>query len=219
MNHGNFVSAKQGSTYLAFGNQPIIPATSVVTSAWSVAVKSEGNPITQSSTSVSNSYPHVYSGRQFPFLQVPESPLSGVSSAAQALHHHDPENCGDSNNSGNDIQKSIFCNGLNQVLNSDSALSLLSSSTSETPEMGLGRIIHHPSPTNPTRPMISSLHYNSHTSQYPGTSQGHGLDRHPEGSGIFSNIRSNDNICHDVFQNETDASSASVCRQSLSSWE
>lgn len=217
VNHGNFLSATQGSRFLAFSNQPIIPATSVVTSTWSGAVKSESNPALYSSA-LSSSYSHAYRGRQFPFLQVPESPLIGVSSAGQTLHH-DPNNGGSSSSSNNNSQKTLFCNSLNQVIDSDRALSLLSSSNAETPEMGLGRIIHHPSPVNPTRPMLSGLHYNNLTSQYPGSSQGHGLEGHPEGSGLFSDLRSSNSLCQDVFQNETDASSASGSHQTLSFWE
>ncbi|KAL2903832.1 Squamosa promoter-binding-like protein 16 [Bienertia sinuspersici] len=223
MSHGNFLSASQGSRFLAFSNQPMIPATSVVTTNWPGAVKSESNPTLYSSP-VSSSYSHAYRGRQFPFLQVPESPLTG---AGQTLHH-DPNNVGSSSNSNNNNnnnhsnshQKTIFCSGLNQVIDSDRALSLLSSSTTETPEMGLGRMIHHPSPINPTRPMLSSLHYNSLTSQYPGSSHGHGLEGHHEGSGLFSDLRSSNSLCQDVFQNETDAASASGPHQTLSfSWE
>lgn len=194
---------------MAFNNQPIIPATSV-TATWSGGVKSESNPALYNSA-VPSSYSQAYRGRQFPFLQVPETSLSGVSSADQTLHH---------DGSSNSTQKSIFCNGLNQVMDSDRALSLLSSSTAETPEMGLGRMIHHPSPINPTRPMLSGLHYNNLASQY--SSQSHGLEGHPESSGLFANMRSNNSLCQDVFQNETDASSASGGggHQTLSfSWE
>uniref|UniRef100_A0A803L1A7 SBP-type domain-containing protein n=1 Tax=Chenopodium quinoa TaxID=63459 RepID=A0A803L1A7_CHEQI len=185
VNQGNFFSASQGSRFLAFSNQPIIPATSVVTTAWSGAVKSESNPTLYNSAAPS-SYSQAYRGRQFPFLQVPESPLTGVSSA---------------------------------VIDSDRALSLLSSNA-ETPEMGLGHTFHHPSLVNPTRAMLSSLHYNSVPSQYPGSSQGHGMEGHPTGSGLFSDLRSSNSLCQDVFQNNTGASSTSGGHQTLSfSWE
>lgn len=190
----------------------------MVSTAWSGAVKSESNPTLYNSPVSSSSYSQSYRGRQFPFLQVPESSLTGVSST----FHHDPNN-GDNNNN----QKSpVFCNSLNQVIDSDRALSLLSSSNAETPEMGLGRVIHHPSPINPTRPMLSSLHYSSLTPQYPGSSQtqaqaqAHGLEVHPQGSGLFSDLRTNNSLCQNVFQNETDASSANGGHQTLSfSWE
>ncbi|XP_021723074.1 squamosa promoter-binding-like protein 13A [Chenopodium quinoa] len=219
VNHGNFFSASQGSRFLAFSNQPIIPATSVMSTAWST-VKSESSPTLYNSATPS-SYSPAYRGRQFPFLQVPESPLTGVSSAGQTVHH-DPNNGGGSssnNNHNTNNQKILFCNSLNQVIDSDRALSLLSSNA-ETPEMGLGRTFHHPSPINPTRPMLSSLHFNSVPSQYSGSSQGHGMEGHPTGSGLFSDLRSSNSLCQDVFQNDTGASSTSGGHQTLSfSWE
>ncbi|CAO2829764.1 unnamed protein product [Amaranthus hypochondriacus] len=222
VNPGSFISTtNQGSRLMAF-NQPIIPASSIVSTTWSGAVKTESNQTLYStSSSIPSSFSHAYRSRQFPFLQVPESPLPGVSLAGQTIHHDPNNNDGSSSNGNTNTQKSLFCNGLNQVLDSDRALSLLSSSSAETPEMGLGRMIHHPSPINPTRSMLPSLHYSNLTppTQYAGPSQGHGLEGHPESSGLFSNLRNN-NFCQDVFQNDTDPSPASGSHQTLSfTWE
>nr|AUS89431.1 squamosa promoter binding protein [Sesuvium portulacastrum] len=222
VNQGNFLSASQGSRFLPFSNQPIIPASSVVsTTTWSGAVKTESNPALYSS-SVSGPYSQPYRGRQFPFLQRPDSPLTGGASSAGQMVHHDPNSVSGnggssssntSNNNNNDNQK-MFCNGLNQVINPDRALSLLSSSPAETPEMGLGRVIHS-SPINPARPIITSLQYNSIGPFHPGSqAQAH------DNSALISNMRNNNSICQDVFQGGSDGSSGSGGHQTLSfSWE
>lgn len=211
VNHGNFLSASQGDRYMSFSNQPVIPASSVVSTTWSGPVKAESNPALFSS-SVSGSYSQAYRGRQFPFLQGTDSPLPGASSVGQRLHHDHSSSGSSSSRNVNNIN-----HGLNQVIDSDHrALSLLSSSPAETPEMGLGRIIQ-PSPINPARPIINNLFYNS-IGQFPGSQ---GMEGQPGGSGsaLIPNMRSSNTLCQDVFRSEPDESSASGHQTLSFSWE
>ncbi|KAL9226416.1 hypothetical protein vseg_002233 [Gypsophila vaccaria] len=204
INPGNFLTASQGSRFLPFSSQPMIPPTSVVSTTWSRSIKSESNP-TLLSNSVSSSYSNAYGGRQFPFLQLPDT------SAGQTLHHDG------SSSSNNSNSQKMFCNGLNQVIDSDRALSLLSSSPADTPDMGLGRILHS-SPTNNTRPALSSLHFNGFAPY--ATSHGHAFQGQPGSSSFAPNLRSNNSLSQDVFPSGSDGSSATGGHQTLSfSWE
>ncbi|KAK9751186.1 hypothetical protein RND81_02G248400 [Saponaria officinalis] len=205
MNPGNFLPASQGSRFLPFSTQPMIPPTSMVSSTWSRSIKSESNP-TLLSNSVSSSFSNAYGGRQFPFMQLTESP------AGQTLHHDG------SSSSNNSNSQKMFCSGLNQVIDSDRALSLLSSPPADTPDMGLGRILHS-SPTNAARPTLSGLHFNGFAPY--ASSHGHGFQGQPGSStGFVFNLRNNNTLCQDVFPSGSDGSSTSGGHQTLSfSWE
>ncbi|KAH9627239.1 hypothetical protein KSS87_018515 [Heliosperma pusillum] len=199
VNHGNFLSASQGSSFLPFSSQPVIPATSMVNTLWSEAIKSESNP-----TLYDSSYSNEYRGRQFSFIQVPDSPLTAPSSATQTLPQVGSH-------------KMLGYTGINQVIDSHRALSLLSSSPTEKSDMGMGRIIH-PSPTILARPTLSSMHLGgfapyagSHTPGFQGQSGD-------------SALSSNYNVKEDVFHSRSDGTSATTASgssyQTLSfSWE
>lgn len=197
---------------MPFSNQPIIPSSSVGSTIWSTAVKAESNSTLLDSSSVSCSYSHLSRGRQFPFLQGPDSPLTASSSAGQMLHHNLSPSSGNVNSSN--TQK-MLCNDLNQVISSDCALSLLSSSPADTPEMGLR-------PMNPARSTITGLQYDCNVEYFPGPhSQGLGGQRQPGGSAFMSNMRSSNSLFQDVLRSGTSSgSSASGEHQTLSfSWE
>ncbi|KAK9675372.1 hypothetical protein RND81_11G003800 [Saponaria officinalis] len=209
MNPGNFLSPSQGSRFLPFSSPPLIPATSVGNAIWSGAVKPKSNP-TLCSSSVRSSFSNAYRGRQFPFLQMADSPLSGASSAGQTLHHD--------GSSSNNSHK-MFCNEINQVIDSDRALSLLSSSSPAQPsDMGLGRIIQ-PGPTTLAQPTFSDLQLNGFA-PYAGP-HNEGFLGQSGSSGLLPDVRNNDSLCQDVFQNKSDgSSSASGSFHTLSfSWE
>lgn len=210
VNHGNFLSASPGGNFFPFSNQPIIPSSSVASTMWPPAVKAESNSTLFNSSSVSCSYSHLSRGRQFPFLQGPDSPLTASSSAGQTLHHNPSPLSGNVNSSN--TQK-MLCNDLNQVISTDCALSLLSSSPADTPEMGLG-------PMNPARSTITGLQYDSNVEYFPGP-HSHGLGGQPGRSAFMSNMRSSNILFQDVFQSGTSSgSSASGGHQTLSfSWE
>ncbi|KAL9246586.1 hypothetical protein vseg_020103 [Gypsophila vaccaria] len=209
MNPANFLSASQGSRFLPFSSQPLIPATSVGHVLWSGTGKTDSTS-TLSSSSVQNSYSNAYRGRQFPFLQVPDSPMSGASSAGHTLHH-------DGSSSNNNHK--MFCNGINQVIDSSRALSLLSSSSPavEPSDIGLGRIIH-PGSTTLARPTHPSQQLNGFA-PYAGP-HNEGFLGQSGRSGLLSDVRSNDSLCPDVFQSKSDGSTASGSFHTLSfSWE
>lgn len=221
MNHGNFLSASPGGKFLPFSNQPIIPASSVVSTMWSGAIKPESSPTLFNNSSISGSYSHSYRSRQFPFLQGPESPLTGGSSTGgQMLHHQNHPNRTSGNvDSINTHTQKMFCNDLNQVINPDSALSLLSSSPAETPEMGSGHTFHPA-----VRTTITGPHYNS-IGPFPG-SLGPSLEGQPGGPVFMSSMMrsSNSFSSQDVFQSGTNGSGSSATasggHQTISfSWE
>ncbi|GAB2220375.1 hypothetical protein Drorol1_Dr00008024 [Drosera rotundifolia] len=165
MNPEAFLSAGRGSRILAFNScSPMIPSSSAVSSTWSETIKFDMNPPIRGSScapSVTAAYSHLYTGRQFPFLQGPISSHGSSSSAHQSLHDDGSTNISTttSSNSNANIYRKIFSTGPSQVItDSDRALSLLSSSSSaaaavnddDVCDIGFGNVTHplnHPSST------------------------------------------------------------------------
>ncbi|KAL9275207.1 Squamosa promoter-binding-like protein, partial [Drosera capensis] len=136
MNPDAFLSAGRGSRILAFNScSAMIPSSSAVSSKWSETINFVMNPSICGSScapSVTAAYSHVYTGRQFPFLQGPISSHGSSSSAHQSLHDDGSMNISTttSSNSNANTYHKIFSNGPSQVItDSDPALSLLSSSS------------------------------------------------------------------------------------------
>lgn len=160
------------------------------------------------------SFPRTYRGKQFPFLQGPPTNptlLPGTSMCQPLL---DPS-------SGSGSGQKLFSDddGLNRVINSDRALSLLSSQPSETREIGLINMVHQNpiSPQHGAQSLIPNLHYNS-LSHYASSSLGESVGSVLVSDGSSSNT--NNLHCPPNFQLGPDGSSTSASHQTLSfSWE
>ncbi|KAK9277244.1 hypothetical protein L1049_006783 [Liquidambar formosana] len=219
LNSGRFLSTHQGARFFPFSGPQIFPTSSMVTSAWDVSVKAESDAMLYNSHSQFNfidrknsfpiSFSHSYKGgKQFPFLQGTDSTLPGASSSVcqQLL---DPNST--SKNHGRS-HKMFSDRAANQVINSDRALSLLSSPPTETREIGLSHMVQ-PDPVAPAQPsLIPNLHYNSL-----------GMEVEPVDSVLVADGSSSSNAnlhCQGMFQMGPDGSSASGTHQTISfAWE
>ncbi|XVE74747.1 hypothetical protein DITRI_Ditri12bG0042600 [Diplodiscus trichospermus] len=204
VNSGRFLSNHPGSRYLPFSG-PQIFSTTAITSSWAGAVKAETDISSELNFSSRNSlFPgsssHNYKGeKQFSFLQSASSSLPGVS-VCQPLLDANP-----SSNNGGSSQK-MFANGLNQVIDSNRALSLLSSRPAETREIGLSPMVQSGSASS----LIPNLQYN-----------GLGMGGEQVGNILATDGSGNTNLHgHEMFRTGRPGSSARGNHQTLSfSWE
>lgn len=144
-------------------------------------------------------------GKQFPFLQgtSSSSTLPGDSVCQPSMNTNSVLGCSGSN-------QKLFSDGLNRVIDSNRALSLLSSPQAESREIGLSHMVQ-PDLNPSAQSLITSLNYD-----------GLGMEIGPGGGHVMvSDSSSNANLHRqDMFQIGTDGSSATGSHQTLSfSWE
>ncbi|KAA8550238.1 hypothetical protein F0562_001922 [Nyssa sinensis] len=148
---------------------------------------------------------------RFQILQDPNTTLLLEASVSQPLGPNSV-----SRNSGSNHK--MLSDGLSQVINSDCALSFLSSAPAETREIGLSHMMQ-PCPIPRAQPLIPNLHY-SGQGQFPCSQE---VENKPSVS-VFNSDGSNDNTnlhFQGMFQNVLDGSSANEPRQQMFSflWE
>lgn len=190
-------------------------STSPESSAWNGAIKPENDPMLYTSQSSLNfgsrknffpgSLSHGYrSGKQFPFLQCTSSALPGESICQTILH------AGSTLGSSCSSQK-MLSDGPNRVIDSNRALSLLSSPSAENCEIRLSHMVQPESDLNPpAHSLISSLNFSCL-----------GMENGSVDSVLVSDGSSNANLHgQSMFQIGPDGSSSSGSLQTLSfSWE
>lgn len=191
---GSFLSNQQGGTLLSFGGPQLVPSA-IMNSAW--AGDQCYNYIDRHENFPGSFAQAFGGGNQFKIFQENDSHVS-ESSVCQPLV--DPNFA-----SGNHphFQK-LFSEGLSRVVDSDCALSLLSSAPAETREIGLSQMAP------------SSIHY-CDLSQFS-----QGMESKPMASVLSSFVGDNANVhCQGMFQNGPDGpSSSSGSHQTLSfRWE
>jgi hypothetical protein len=182
-----------------------------MSSAWTGAAKAERDPMLYTSQSSMNFdgrknlfpgslSPNYKGGKQFPFLQGTSSTLPGDSIRLNAN-----STLGNIGNS-----QKMFSDGLNRVIDSNRALSLLSSPPSETRDIGLSHVVQ-PDLNPPAQSLIPSLNYNNAL----------GMESEPVGPVLASDGSSNSNPHgQHMFQIGPDWLSANGSHQTLSfSWE
>ncbi|XWS69284.1 hypothetical protein CRYUN_Cryun04dG0165900 [Craigia yunnanensis] len=204
VNSGRFLSNHPGTRYLPF-SIPQIFSTTAITSSWLGALKVETDINSEFNFSGRNnlfpgSSSHNYKGeKQFSFLQSASSSLPGVSVCQPLLDANPP-----SNNGGSCWK--IFSNRLNQVIDSNRALSLLSSQSAETRQVGLSPMVQ----SGPASSLIPDLQYN-----------GLGMEGEQVGTILAHDASGNTNLHgHEMFRTGHPGSSASGTHQTLSfSWE
>ncbi|KAI3832805.1 hypothetical protein MKX03_026566 [Papaver bracteatum] len=139
-NSVNLFSYHQGTRILPFANPQVFPSTTVTSPSWHAVVKTEEETITDSNHLQShyanrqNLFPGSFSrtnkeGKQFPFLQVNEhgnQMVPEVSSCQPLINN--VAACSENISS---TSRKFFSDGLTRVLDSDCALSLLSSPPSQ----------------------------------------------------------------------------------------
>lgn len=205
-----------GTKLIPFGT-PRVFSSSNVTSAWAEVVKAtKSDPMLPNHSEMDftnrslfhGSSSHNYKGgKQFPFLDGTNSTLPGNTICQTMIN----TNSSSPSCNGESTQK-MFPDGLTQAINSNRALSLLSSPPqSNTGELSLSHIVHHSDSIPQAQSLIPTLNYN-----------GLGLDGgEPMGSSLVSDDSNSANLHgHDMFHIGPDLSSSSETHQTLSfSWE
>ncbi|TYG80003.1 hypothetical protein ES288_D02G182400v1 [Gossypium darwinii] len=153
VNSGSLLSNPPGSRYLLFSSPQIFSTTSMTdSSTGAVKVKtdisSSLNFSSRNSSFVGASSLNYKGERQFSFLQCANSSHPGVS-VCQPLVNANPS----SSNGG--ISQKMLLNGLNRTVESNRALSLLSSQPAETREISLSPMMQSGS----TSSLIPNLQY------------------------------------------------------------
>ncbi|XAR64378.1 hypothetical protein NMG60_11024686 [Bertholletia excelsa] len=212
-NTGRFLFNEQDSTLLSFSNPQLLPSA-VMGSAWAGAFKIEDGAIPPSHQLLN------YIGTHNNF---PGSSAQGIGGGSQfkILHHNDlhfpdasvsQQFLYPTSASGNSIRtQKMFSEGLSLFVDSDCALSLLSSAPAETRELGLSCA----TPYNPIPSPQSSIH-NIHYEDRSHYSSG--IENKPVVTVLNSQVA--DLHGKGMFQNVPDESSASGSHQTLSfRWE
>ncbi|XP_039055428.1 squamosa promoter-binding-like protein 16 [Hibiscus syriacus] len=205
-NSGRFLSSHQGTRYYPIGS-PQILSTTAITSSWMRTLKLETDMNLINFSGRTGLFPGFssdnYKGeKQFSFLQTTSSSLPGSVSVCQPFLNVIPS----SSNGGSNLK--MFPNALNQTIDSNCALSLLSSQPAEIREIGLSPTVQHGSALS----LIPNLHYNDLG----------GIGGEQIGTAVLAaDSGGNTNIHgHEMFQNNHPGCSATGSHHTLSfSWE
>ncbi|KAJ8571156.1 hypothetical protein K7X08_038128 [Anisodus acutangulus] len=206
---------QQGTKPLSFSNQQIFPSA-VVSSAWAGVVKTDSDMVLYNNQSHINcmdsqkSFPDSSAqsykgGSQFQFMQGSDHSFPEASSICQPLL--------DSAAGIPSSRQKIFSSGLNDIVDSDRALSLLSSAPAVTREIGLSHTVQQPAsiPQGPqAQHVVHGLHYGG-LSQYPFAQD---FNRKPHDSATDSHVSNSSSLqFHEMLQNAQDGSSTSDASQ------
>ncbi|OVA09574.1 Transcription factor [Macleaya cordata] len=217
MNSGSLFSYHQGTRLLPFANPQVFPSTTVVSPTWRGVVKTEEDTIVNSHHlslhygDRQNPFPGSFSrshkgGKQFPFLQVNElgSRMVPEVSVSQPLIH----NVASSENIG--TGRKMFSDGLTRVLDSDCALSLLSSPPTQRSGISLSHVVQ-PDSIPMSQPLVPDLQYNNGLGRY----QSQGMDGETMGSVLVSDATDAEINCQGIFHMGHNGSSQNGMPQTL----
>ncbi|PIA51063.1 hypothetical protein AQUCO_01100114v1 [Aquilegia coerulea] len=218
MNSGSLFSHHQGTRLVPFSNAQVRPSTTVMSSAWKAVVKTEEDAAQYNShpslhyVDRHNPFPGSFSGsfkreKQFPFLPV-NNPVGGHS-VAEVSVCQPLLNTIASSQSGRTSRK-MFSDGLNQVLDSDCALSLLSSPPTQTSGINMSHLVQ-PNNIPIAQPLVSVMQYNG-----LGGYQSQGIEGEPMDNVLVSDTNDSEIHCHGIYN----GSSQNGVQQRLPfSWE
>ncbi|BBG93880.1 Squamosa promoter-binding protein-like transcription factor family protein [Prunus dulcis] len=150
-NLGRFLSSYQGTRFLQFGSPQVCPTNAVMNSAWGGAMKAENDDVLlHSHSQLSETRRNLFPG-SLSCEQSIESMLSQPSASQQLVGTNFALG-----NSGN--SNKMFANGLYRDVESNRALSLLSSTPASRGEIGLSHA-GQSSSIWPPQPLIPRLRY------------------------------------------------------------
>ncbi|PHT34355.1 Squamosa promoter-binding-like protein 13A [Capsicum baccatum] len=203
--NSGLLNGQQGTKLLSFSSQQIFPSA-VVSSTWAGVVKTDSDMVLynnqshincmDSQNSFAHSSAHSYKGgSQLQFLQGIGRSLPEASSICPPLLDH-PTSAAGISSSG----QKIFCSGLSEV-DSDRALSLLSSAPAVTREIGLSNMVQQPASI--PCPRSHGLHYGG-LSHFPFAQD---FNSKPQDSHVSNS--SSPLHFHEVLQNAQDGPSTS----------
>ncbi|KAF6148441.1 hypothetical protein GIB67_038796 [Kingdonia uniflora] len=205
-----------GTRLIPFANPQVLPSTSVGSATWTGVIKTEEDSTYYNcrpslhygdrQNSFSGTFSRTYKGgeKQFPFMPVHNSSL-GSRTAPEASVCQPLLNTIASSESGRTSRK-LFSDGLSRVLDSDCALSLLSSPSSQTSRINMGHLVH-PDNIPIAQPLVQSMNYN-------------GLGNNYQSHGMGSSANDSDIHCQGLFHLGSDGSSQDTVHHGLPfSWE
>lgn len=202
MSSGSLFSHHQGSRLLPFGNAQLQPSTNVMSPTWRAVVKTEEDTIQYNShpslhyMDRQNQYTGSYSGsyrreKQFPFLPV-DNPVIVHRSVAEASVCQPLLNTIASSQSGITNRKT-FSDGLNRVIDSDCALSLLSSPPTQSSGINMSHLV--PSDSIPmAQPLEPCMQYNG-----LGGYHSEGIESQQIGTVLVSHANDSGIHCHGMY--------------------
>lgn len=211
---GRFLPSHQGTRFSPFSGPQMFPASALASCSWPGVVKVEDDTTSYNTPQLINfnernlSFPgstssHFKGHIQFPFLQGTSAAHLGASICKPALN---PNSTTGTGGNGNNARSSS--SGLNRVVASERALSLLSSPPAENSEKGLSRMMQLV-PSTSAQSLTTDLRYNRLGLGKPGNP---GMDSESTGSGELH--------YHGIFQSEHAGLSANGQHQTPSfSWE
>ncbi|CAI9785064.1 unnamed protein product [Fraxinus pennsylvanica] len=204
--------AVSGTRLLSFSTPPILP-NAVMSSSWAGLVKPENDTGLYNSQQLSN---YIEGQNSFPECSASYKRVNQLQFTQEEAIYQQPVFYPNAASAITNSGPSTFSNGLNQVVDSDRALSLLSSTTPVTHDFGLNHVVQHESiPCADS--LIQSLHYSS-LGQYQFSQE---IESKPVVSARDSH-GSNASSLHfqDMFQNGTEGTSSSGSHPTLSfMWE
>ncbi|KAA8542098.1 hypothetical protein F0562_023250 [Nyssa sinensis] len=207
---GNFLSNYQGGRLFPFSSPQVYPTATVATPVWAGVVKAEQDAKLykqqphlhqlhkQNSFPGSTSGSYKGGGKQFDFLHGANLGLSNQTVPEASVCQPLLKSVASSESGGGN--REMFCNGLStQILNSDCALSLLSSAPVQTSGISMSHMVP-PDSIPLAHPLVPSLHYNS---------------LEPMDSVIVSNASETELHCQGMFHMGPGASSGNETPQTL----
>ncbi|KAJ4961621.1 hypothetical protein NE237_021531 [Protea cynaroides] len=220
MNSGGLFSNHQGPRLLPFSSTQIFSTSSMVSAAWTGVVKTEedatlfNHHFINRQNSFTGSFPHNYKGvgKQFPFVQSNATTLANQTAPEASVCQPLLNNIASSRSEGG---RKIFSNGLTTVHDSDCALSLLSSPSTQTSGVSLSHVVQ-PESIHMAQPLVPGLQY-SGLGRYPSS---RGMEDEQVGSVLITDNGDADLHCDGIFHVGSDGSSQNVGQQTLPfSWE
>lgn len=203
-----------GARFSPFSGPQMFPASALASCSWPGVVKVEDDSTSYNTPQLINfndrnlsfagsTSSHCKGPIQFPFLQGTGAALLGAPICKPVL---DPNSATGTGGNGDNARS--FSSGLNRVVASERALSLLSSPPAETSEKGLSRMMQLV-PSTSAQSLTTDLRYNRLGLGKPASP---GLDSESTGNGEFH--------YHGLFQSEQAGLSANGPHQTPSfSWE
>ncbi|XP_042506625.1 squamosa promoter-binding-like protein 16 [Macadamia integrifolia] len=216
-NSGSLLSNHQGYCHLP--TPQIFPTNSVVSAAWTGVVKTEedgtifNHHFINRQNLFAESFSHNYkgAGKQFPFMQSTATTLANQTAPDASVCRPTLSTIASSQSEG--VRK-MFSDGLSRVHDSDCALSLLSTQSTQTSGVSLNHMVQ-PESIPMARPLVPHLQYRGLGRYSSGV-----MEDEQMGSVMVTDTSDADLHCQCIFHVGSDGPSQNVEQQTLPfAWE
>ncbi|KAF9618148.1 hypothetical protein IFM89_000551 [Coptis chinensis] len=218
LNSGSLFTNHQGTRLLPFANTHVRPSATVVNAPWKAVVKTEEDTAlyddhpslhyADRQNPFSGSFSGSYKGeKHYPFMSI-NNPAVGNRPLGEVSVCQPLINTIASSQSGR-VSRKMFSNGLTRVLDSDCALSLLSSPPTQTSGINMSHLVQ-PDSIPIAQPLVPGLQYHC-----LGDYHSQGIEGEPTGTVLVSDTHDSDIRCHGVFYMGANESSQNGVQQRL----